>query len=843
MPPRSLRPPFVGRRQELATLLGRLDLASQAEGSVVLITGEPGIGKTRLLHEVGDLASARGVLVLSGQAYEISGQPPYLPFSDALRDYVRRYGVAALTAQPDGDTARLTALVPELHRAPPDPAPAAGASDDYARYALFEAVAGCLCGIARAAPAGLLLVLEDLQWADTASLLLLQYLAQRLAGVPLLLAVSARTSALDRTQPLQETLAALARAAASERLRLAALGEEDAARLITGITGVAPAPAVATLLHRESAGNPFFLTELVRHLRRDGRDLADPDAVTARWGIPDSVRDVIARQLARLSPETNRLLQAAAVLGEGFSTAELVAMAGATPLSLLEGLDQALAAGLLFEEDDRYHFVHALVRQTLETTLRLPQRQQLHLRAAEALAQVHALHLDPCLGAVAGHYRLAGALTDPAVALAYARRAAAAAEAVFAWEAAADHLQAAVVLAEALAVADERQYCDLLLALGEMQRRAGDRQAARTTFRRASALARAWGDAERLARAALGYAGRWTDYEVEQDTRALLQEAARALAGADGALRAMVLARLAVVILNLSASLDERRTAEELGHEAAAIAERTGDRDARLYTLNVLHLLLWLPETGQRRLAIANEIVALAEAHGDRDLALEGRHWRLIDLLELGRRDAFDRELAAYDRLTEEFRQPFHRWAALATRATAALLDGRLAESERLAQEALQVGSDARGGLAAALYDQHMVQICVLQGRLDQALEWTQRLEVIGPLFYGPVLAGLYSQLGRTADAAGALAKVPEPGPPNAGAQLALACAVVGNRDRADRLYSLLEPYAALVMVGPFAAWCEGPVAHSLGLLATSLERWDAAAQHFEAAITLTERL
>lgn len=843
MPPRSLRPPFVGRRQELATLLGRLDLAGQGEGNAVLITGEPGIGKTRLLHELGDLASARGALVLSGRAYELDGQPPYLPFSEALCDYVRRRGVAALAGHLGSDAARLVALVPELRQQVPELAPVAGSADEYARFALFEAVTGCLRSIARTAPAGLLLVLEDLQWADAASLLLLQYLAQRLAGVPLLLALSARTSARDRTQPLQETLATLAREGSTERLRLTALGEDAAACLIAGITGVAPAPSVAAALQRESTGNPFFLTELVRHLQSEHRDLTDPDAVTAGWGMPDSVRDVIARQLARLSPETDRLLQAAAVLGDGFSAAELGAMAGSAPLPLLEGLDEALAAGLLHEEGERYHFGHALVRQTLETTLRLPQRQQLHLRAAEALARVHALNLDPCLGAVAGHYRLAGALADPATALAYMRRAAAAAEAVFAWEAAAEHLLAAAVIAESSALADECQYGDLLLALGEMQRRTGDRQAARATFRRAGALARTGSDAERLARAALGYAGRWTDYEVELDTRTLLQEAASALAGADSALRAMVLARLAVVILNLSATLDERRTAEDLGHEAAAIAERTGDGDARLYTLNVLHLMLWRPETGPHRLVIANEIVALAEAHGDQDSALEGRHWRLIDLLELGQRETFDRELAAYDRLTGEFRQPFHRWAALVTRATAALLDGRLVESERLAQEALRVGSEARGGLAEALCDQQMAQLCVLRGRLDEAAIWAERLEAIGQPFYGPVLAGVYSKLGRAGDTARALAMVPEPGPPNAAAQLALACAMAGDRDRAARLYALLEPYAELVMVGPFAAWCDGPVAQSLGLLATSLERWDAAAQHFGTAIVLTERL
>ena len=836
--------PFVGREQELATLLRRLEDIGSGEGGVVVISGEPGIGKTRLLREVSEHAEARGVLVLVGHAYEMDGLPPYLPFREALGDYIRRYGLTALREHLGAGIAQLTALLPELQGRMADRALAGGNATDYARYALFEAVADCLCTIAQAAQGGLLLVLEDLHWADAASLLLVQYLAHRLAGVPLLLAISARASALDQTAPLQETLAALSREASTARLRLTALGEADAARLIAGIGRIVPAPAVANALQRESAGNPFFLTELVRHLQSEGRDLADADAATTGWGIPDSVRDVIGRRLAQLSPETNRLLRATAVLGDGFSAAELGAMTATDSLSLLEGLDEALAAGLLHEDGDRYRFAHALVRQTLDATLRLPERQQLHLRAAEALIQAHAVNLDPYLSAVAGHYRRAEALADPTTVLAYIRRAAVAAEAVFAWETAADHLQAAVAIAESRTIADERHYGDLLLALGEVQRRAGNGHASQEAFRRAVSLARSLGDAEGLAHAALGLAGRWPDgYEAELESRTLLQETAANLAGEDSALRAMVLARLAVSAVNIGGALDAGQTAEELGHEAVAIAERSGDRDAQLYTLNVLHLLLWRAGTAQRRLAIANEILALAESHGDRDSALEGRHWRLIDLLELGQRDAFDRELAAYDRLTEEFRQPFHRWAALVTRATAALLDGRLAESERLAHEALRVVGDARGSLAAALHCQQVAQICVFQGRLDEAAARTERLEALGQRFDWQILAGLYSELGRTADAARVLATMPEPGPPNGVAQRAQACFVVGDRARAARLYAGLEAYPDLIMVGPFAASCGGPVAHALGLLATTLERWDAAEQHFALAVDLADRL
>jgi tetratricopeptide (TPR) repeat protein len=418
----SERLPFVGRQHELATLRAHLAAAAEGRGGVLFVAGEPGIGKTRLLLEIGHLARAQG--------WEVRRRLPDLPDS-----------------------------------------PIAGTEVD--RYRLFEGLTEFLLAIARALPSrGLLLVLDDLHWADKSSLLLLQHLAHRLAEARLLVAGSYRTVELHRTHPLATVLADLRRDGISERLLLPPLPPEAVVVLAEALAGVRPAAGVLDLIARQTDGNPFFVRELTLHLQAEGFLQGHGATTTATWSVPESVREVIGRRLAKLGPQANQVLQAAAVLGGGFSFEVLRAMSGIEDALLLDAIDETAAAGILREEGEGYAFGHALIRETLYSELSLARRQRLHLRAAEVLMAVHADTLAGYLSDIADHYRLAGPVAEPAKAIDSALRAGEAAAGVFASEQALSHWRTALRLMERRATGPD-QRLSLLERLAELTRSIG----------------------------------------------------------------------------------------------------------------------------------------------------------------------------------------------------------------------------------------------------------------------------------------------------------------------------------------------------------------------------------
>jgi predicted ATPase len=316
----TVRPPFVGRERELARLQTYVEAARQGHGSVVLVGGEPGIGKTRLLLEVAERARGAGLQVLAGRAQEPDGMPPYLPFAEALHGYPRTSGGESLGAQLVNGGADIAILLPSLQQDRPRRASPA-TSPELERYLLFESVSEFLLKTAGQAP-GLLLILDDLHWADGPSLLLLQHLARRLAQAslvqrtPLLVLGAFREVAPDRAHRLADLLVEVRRERLGEQMLLVALSRTETATLIEHLVGVPPAVAVVEAMYRASAGNPFFTEELVRHLRAEGLDPSLAATATAEWGIPEGIRQVIGRRVTRLGEETQQMLRAAAVLGE-----------------------------------------------------------------------------------------------------------------------------------------------------------------------------------------------------------------------------------------------------------------------------------------------------------------------------------------------------------------------------------------------------------------------------------------------------------------------------------------------------------------------------------------------
>ena len=432
------RAAFVGREREMAALAAKLGAAASGHGTVVLIAGEPGVGKTRLMREVAARAQDQGWRVLWGHAYDSEGMPPYLPFAEAIAQQVRRStddegGRQLAEAAPE-----VALLVPELRGFLPRAVsqPSMGAEAD--RYRLFEAVSDFFLGFSRVSETtGLLLCLEDIHWADKPTLLLLQHLARKLAGARLLVSGTYRNIELDVRHPLSEVLASLSRDHLYQRVLLDSLSEQEAAKLIDTAAGMVADSTIASGIFRLTNGNPFFVEEVVRHLQAEGHDLAQPARAVSEWGVPEGVKQVIGRRLSHLSPDANLLLQAAATLGSAaFDLTVLTKVTGFDTQIFTEALEEALKAGLV-RQTESCGFSHAMVRETVYDDLSLPRRQALHLRTADAIEQLYRSNRDPHLAELAHQYGLAGAGANSIKAIQYATSAGDGASNVFAYEEAA----------------------------------------------------------------------------------------------------------------------------------------------------------------------------------------------------------------------------------------------------------------------------------------------------------------------------------------------------------------------------------------------------------------------
>jgi DNA-binding SARP family transcriptional activator/tetratricopeptide (TPR) repeat protein len=832
---------FVGRRGELERLRDYLQRAIEGERQLVLLEGEPGIGKTRLAMQFMEACEADGALTLYGRC-DAETLVPYQPFVEALRGYLSRAPeqVANWSAHYGAELGR---VVPEVAAA----GEMAGGPEEEERYRLFDAVSEVLNDIARRQP--VVLVLDDLHWADKPTLLMLRQMVRAAGESPLLIVATLRDT--ERPAPLVDMLVQLRREHFFERIELSGLDEEDSSALI-GEFGPQGLPEhVNRTLWEETKGNPFFLEEMVRHL---GSTSPAPEGNGAPWPLelPEGIREVIGRRLATLSERTSQVLTTAAVMGREFRVEVLEAVGPLDEDELDEVVEESVNAHVIAEVPGVYgrcSFTHALIRQTLYDGLTATRRARLHLRVGEALERLEAA--EPPLAELAHHFSLAPPARGAPKAVEYAERAAKRAAAALAYEEAARLYDVALRALDQTPGEPEHR-CRLLLACGDAQTKAGDTLDARKTFRDAAEVARALGSPRLLAQAALGFgaAGQMAGGIVDEALVSLLEEALAAVGEGDPALRARLLARL-VIELNFSEARERRA---ELSGEAVEIARRVGDTRGLGFALVARHWSLWGPGNVQERLEAANDLLGLAESSGDERLAIAGHRWRMIDLLELGEIDAVDIEIDAYAQIAARRKRLSDDLYVHIYRSMRLLLAGEFEQAEAEGWAAVALGNrvqDPNTGNATLL------QACTLRRerggfeRLEGPVRaYAERFAAIPG--WRCVLAHLLAETGRGDEAREILddfAAEDFRGIPLDGiwlgavAYLTETAAAIGDPTHAATLHDLLEPYADRNVAVGWASTCTGSAARHLGLLADLLGRRRAAIAYFETALAMNERM
>ncbi len=847
--------PLVGRTAELEQLVelwtrageadprSEYDRSRHADGRLALLVGDAGIGKTRLVAELARHAHAAGGFVLAGRSPQ-EALLPYQPFVEALRHYVIHVPFSDLRASAREYGSELARLVPELRRRAPDlPAPVEG-DPDMERYRLFEAVAGLLGEISASAP--LLLVLDDLQWADRPTLLLLRHIA-RAPDLRRVLVLGSYRSTETYEGGFAQSLGELRRERLVTQITVGGLTESETAELVRIRAGGTPSVALCRGLYLETEGNPFFIEEIVRHLQEAGVRTDEADArELRRVGLPDGVKEVIAVRLARMQAPAMEWLRLAAVIGRDFDLALLERVASLEEDQFLNALDEALAGGLVVQasrDPGRYSFSHALIRETLYEGMSLPRRARNHRRVGEAL---EAQGDDAQLTSLALHFTRAAGPEEAEKAIAYACRAGEQATLMLAHEEAAEHYARALEVQERFQPKAIERRCDLLLLLGEARVRAGERPSAWGIFREAATIAAGRNDSVGVARAAIGASRRYIQPPgvIDEPLIALLEQALVMTAGKRTVERVALLTRACGALYYSP----RRGRMVELAEEATEIADELGDPEARALAAAARRRAFWDPGHLQQRLSDATELLTLGREAGDLELALQGHAWLVVDLLEHGDSDAVNAQIEAFAAGADRLRQPLYLWNASVWRAMRALLAGRLVQAERFAAEALALGAPGETVTAPQYYAAQLLAIRREQGRMAELEQPARELVRSNPLrpVWRAALATLLCELDRTEEARAELDAVASRNFRDieqdgdwmtAITLLADCCADLGDAERAVHLYELLTPYREANVVIGLAVVCLGSAARYLGRLAATMGRTREATEHFERAL------
>lgn len=843
---------LVGRAGPRARLEGAWTGALGGDHRLVVLSGDPGIGKTTLAAELAVRVHATGGTVLYGR-WDEDGHASYQAIREALGTYAAACPRRLLRTDLADRADDLARLLPDLGARIGGVRPPIALDPDAERLRLYEAVRGWLGAIAGRRP--VLVVLDDLQWADRSSLLLLRHLLDSPPEGRVLLVATLRDGEVEGMGPLH-TLGCFEDNPSVDRIDVPGLSSEEVAELIERTIGRPlrdPEEAdLARWLTDETAGNPLFVREVLRGLGGEpARVLAE-----VRDHLPERVHDVVRWRLAPLGPETTAALTAASVIGEEFSLDVLAAALGVRAVELRQRLDDAVRAGVVRDAGDGQHlaFAHTVVRRALLMEADPERTRALHLAVADALSRDE--RSVPPLQ-VAHHY-LAAADAGPGDgadaglvdrAIRWGRAAADQARRETAFETAVAFLSRVVALHDRLTAGDDRparareRACELRLELAEAHDRAGEFVARDRRHLEAADLARELGRTDLFVRAALGYGGRLPAAPPPNPTvRRLLEEALALLPEEDSRARALVLARLAHV-LHAEAPHHERK---RLADEAEAMARRL---DAPVVLASVLSsrvLALDGPDDVDEHLDIGEEIIRIGRQTGDRDLVLQGARARIHPLFVVAAHDAARDLAATFTELAETLRHPDHLRLAAMWRIMWAALEGRFEEAEA-ASERLRVQLDLSGHPQVGTIP--FVQTFVtrwMRGTLADLRPTVEAGRSSADSFTWRMLqAWVELGAGDVETARALLADCPldelaeaDPGYlwtyGTVGA--AVVSSTVGDRRWAEAARHALDPYSGRNCVLGYAAYL-GAVDHHLGCVEVTLGRLDDAVGHLEAAL------
>ena len=846
---------FVGRGAEREALHASLKAIATTAQRTVLISGEPGIGKTTLSSGFARHAFEGGAVVLYGRCDEDLGIP-YQPWTEAITHLVAHAPDDLLSAHVDERGGELVRLVPQLAGRIPVP-PSAGSDGESERYLLFGAVVDLLSRASAIAP--VVLLLDDLHWADRQTVQLLRHLVSTEAPLRLLVIGTFRESDVGTDHPLAETLAALHRESGVERLSLRGLGDDELLALLETTAGhemTEDGVALRDALLAETEGNPFFVGEMLRHLAethaifRDdqGRWVASSDLRTS--GLPVSIREVVGRRVARLGENTQRVLSLAAVIGRDFDVDVLSRVADLGEDAVIDLCDQAVIAAVLTEAElaGRYTFAHTLIEHTLYDSLSAGRRARAHRRVADALEEMCGDDPGERVGELAYHWAHATQPQDAEKAMLYAQRAGDRALAQLAPDEALNWYGDALDLLDRASADDPHRRASLLLGLGDAQRQTGDPDY-RETLLAAAHLADNIGASDLLVLAALRN-NRGTSSTIgamDQERVEVVIRGLERLGDVDSPDRARLLALLCLE-RTYDADPDGRLA---LATQAIDMARRTGDKAALVDTIRLCHQSISSPRTLDLRQHWNSEACEIADDLGDPTARMFANYFRSLSALEAGDLSTMKKAHTISASEAERIGQPFSRWQIAYHRPWLWVLEGDLAAAEQAAADALNLGTAAGQPDAFAYYGPQLISVRHKQGRLEelvplieQALRDNPGLPALrAALIWAKGHHAGDNEVGHLLDI-----EISNDFPMSEDIQWltahvlwAEAAARCGHRPAAETLYQRLKPWHAQFATTHITV--SGSVAHYLGRLSHVLDRFEEADSWFTEALDCHESM
>jgi class 3 adenylate cyclase/tetratricopeptide (TPR) repeat protein len=847
----------VGRDADVTAIADAVkEIGAGGKRQILLVSGEAGLGKTTLVAEAARSAFNAGACVLFGHCEEDLATS-YQLFAEALGHYVTHAPEQQLAAHVETHGSELSRLVPALNSRIPDLPPSKATDSDTERFLLFSAAVSLLTKASEHQP--VVLVLDDLQWADKGSMLLLRHLASADPTMRVLILGTYRDSELSNAEALLDALAALRRLEGITRIELVGLDHTGVVALMEAGAGHQlddAAVGLAQAIFRETDGNPFFVSEVLRHLvetgaigqNAEGRWVAE-DTLDA-MALPNSLREVIGARVLRLGKGAGPILSMGAVIGRDFDLQLLALATNRSEDEVLDVLDAAAAASLVRELADspgRFTFAHALIQHTLAEDLGPTRRARAHRNVAEALEKLCGNRPGIRVGELARHWTAAQPIDLPK-AISYSCQAGDAALSALAPADALRYYARALDLEAHVADPDPVRGLDLAIGIGTAQRQTGD-PCYRETLLDAARGAAALGDTDRLVAAALANNRGWFSAAGAIDTEKVeVLEIALERLPADHTARAVVLSTLCSE-LAYGSPLERRQV---LADEAMAIAESSGDDALIVRVLNNLFAPLLVPSLHEQSLARTADSLARAERVGDPVLVFFAAFWRAYVACQASDIHELDRCLDAIVSLTARLEQPMLSWSTTAYRAARSLIAGDTDRAEELATEALKIGTDSGQPDAPLFFGTHLIGINQRRGTLGELAPFLEQMAADAPTVAGAltaVLALAHAEADRLDNATRLLEELATTDfelPVDsvwltAVVEYADAAIEVQDPKYARPLFDLLVPWAdQFASVG--IAGAEGPVSHYLGGLASVLGRYDEADNYFAYAAAVNDR-